>query len=63
MSYSATNNHSWQKETCWDIDTISDGHQDVPREEEDSHVSSINDDTTTHNVLDNFTFRTPENCS
>lgn len=60
MSDRTTDDHSRQKETCWYVDTIGDSHQDVPGEEEDSHVSGINDNTTTHNVLDNFTFRTPE---
>jgi len=61
VANSTTDDHSWQEETSWDIDTIGDGHQEVPGEEEDEHVLSIDDNTTAHNVLDDFTFRTPEN--
>jgi len=57
----ATDDHSWQEETCWDVDTVGDGHQEVPGEEEDEHVCGIDNDTATHDVLDDFTFRTPEN--
>ena len=61
VSHSATDDHSWQEEARWDVDAIGDGHQEVPREEEDKHVFSIDDDTAAHDVLDDLTFRTPEN--
>jgi hypothetical protein len=61
MADGATDDHSWQEEACWDVDAIGDGHQEVPGEEEDEHVFGIDDNTAAHNVLDDFTFRTPEN--
>jgi len=58
---SAADDHSWQEETCRDVDAIGDGHQEVPGEKEDGHIVGIDDDTAAHDVLDDFTFRTPEN--
>lgn len=61
MSDGAANDHSRQEETRWNVDAIGDCHQEVPREEEDGHVCCIDDYATAHNVLNDFTFRTPEN--
>ena len=57
---SASDDHAWQEESCWDVGSIGQNSEGVPHTEEDDHGPVGWIDGVAHNVLDDVTLSCPE---
>jgi hypothetical protein len=63
LSEGASDNHSWQKESSWDICTVSNDGEEVPHAPEDDHLRKRTHDTLAQNISNQASFCLPKDGS